>query len=275
MCLLHFVLCSLFALMLQQLLLFSCIGKEYELHIEEGNLLFAGVDYEMILREAEKAADVVIWDGGNNDFSFYAPDLTICVADALREGHEEHFYPGEVNARMADMVIINKVNSLPNADQAKEQADRIRALLKSDVPILFGNSVVTPEARDSATGELLDSKHVNNLVQGKRVLVVDDGPTLTHGGMPFGAGYVLAKQMGAKEIVDPHPFAKGSLVGVFKKFQHLENVLPAMGYGEEQIHDLQDTVQVRYASLVFASGDPMTKELTTHYLSHRALIATV
>jgi predicted GTPase len=216
--------------------------EEYELHIEEGNLLFAGVDYEMILREAEKAADIVIWDGGNNDFSFFKPDLTVCVADALREGHEEHFFPGEINMRMADLIMINKVNSLPSIDQAKKQADHISTLVGPETPILLGNSVVTPEARD-ATGALLDSGTVDNMVRGKRVLVVDDGPTLTHGGMPFGAGYVLAKQMGAAEIVDPHPFAKGSLRGVFQNFQHLVNCLPAMGYGEEQIKDLQDTVK--------------------------------
>lgn len=181
-------------------------------------------------------------EGGNNDFSFFKPDLTICVADALRQGHEEHFYPGEINARMADIVMINKVNSLPSIEKAKKQAEKIRLLTKADTPILFGKSIVSPESRD-ANGNLLSSEAVNELVRGKRVLVVDDGPTLTHGGMPFGAGYVLAKQMGAGEIVDPHPFAKGSLVGVFKKFQHLEKVLPAMGYGEEQIRDLEQTVQ--------------------------------
>lgn len=228
------------------------------MHIEEGNLLFAGVDYEMILREAEKSADIVLWDGGNNDFSFFAPDLTICVADALREGHEEHFYPGEVNARMADLIIINKVNSLPSIDLAKEQADRIHALIKSDTPVLFGNSIVSPDARDK-TGKLLDEASTNNLVHGKRVLVIDDGPTLTHGGMPFGAGYVLANQMGAKEIVDPHPFAKGSLVGVFKKFQHLANALPAMGYGKQQIQDLQATVQSVDCDCVI-TGTPINLE---------------
>ncbi|KAL9181338.1 hypothetical protein ACHAXT_010143 [Thalassiosira profunda] len=234
--------------------------EEYELHIEEGNLLFAGVDYEMILREAEASADVVIWDGGNNDFSFYAPDLTICVADALREGHEEHFYPGEINARMADLVIINKVNSLPSLEQAKMQADHLRnTLLKSNTPVLYGISAVSPEARDPATGKLLSSEEVDELVRGKRVLVIDDGPTLTHGGMPFGAGYVLAKQMGAKEIVDPHRSAKGSLVGVFKKFKHLKNVLPAMGYGAAQVHDLENTVAGVDCDTIIA-GTPINLE---------------
>ncbi|KAL7528977.1 hypothetical protein ACHAXR_002730 [Thalassiosira sp. AJA248-18] len=191
---------------LEDLVKYKCTieeREEYELHIEEGNLLFAGVDYDMILREAEKEADVVLWDGGNNDFSFFAPDLNICVADALREGHELHFYPGEINARMADAIIINKVNSLRSIDQAKKQASKIHALIKSDTPVLFGNSVVSPEARDQKSGKLLDDANVDKLVRGKRVLVIDDGPTLTHGGMPFGAGYVLAKKMGSGEIVDP------------------------------------------------------------------------
>ena len=232
--------------------------EEYELHIEEGNLLFAGVDYEMILRQAEKEADVVLWDGGNNDYSFFKPDLTICIADALREGHEEHFFPGEINMRMADLIMINKVNSLPGIEQAMKQVGQIRKLVKHDVPILLGNSVVTPEARDS-TGALLDAQIVNDMVHGKRVLVIDDGPTLTHGGMPFGAGYVLANQMGAAEIVDPHPFAKGSLKGVFQKFPHLVNCLPAMGYGEEQIKDLQDTVKSVDCDCVIA-GTPINLE---------------
>lgn len=162
---------------LEDLVKYKCTieeREEYELHIEEGNLLFAGVDYEMILREAEKDADVVIWDGGNNDFSFFKPDLTICVADALREGHEEHFFPGEVNMRMADLIMINKVNSLPSLDQAMKQVDHISKLVSPGTPILLGNSVVTPEARDSS-GALLDASTVDGMVRGKRVLVIDDG----------------------------------------------------------------------------------------------------
>lgn len=197
----------------------------------------------MILREAEKEADIVLWDGGNNDFCFFKPTVTICVADALREGHEEHYYPGEINMRMADLVMINKVNSLQSPDLASSQAQHIRDFLgKQDIPIILGNSVVTPEAR-GPTGQLLGDSVVKDMVYGKKVLVIDDGPTLTHGGMPFGAGYVLAKQMGAAEIVDPRQAAKGSLVGVFQKFQHLEKVLPAMGYDERQVSDLQETVR--------------------------------
>lgn len=213
----------------------------------------------MILREAEREADIILWDGGNNDFCFFKPTVTICVADALREGHEEHYYPGEINMRMADLVMINKVNSLQSIDQARSQANRIRDFLgKQDIPIILGNSVVTPEARDP-TGKLLDDSVVRGMVHGKTVLVIDDGPTLTHGGMPYGAGYVLAKQMRAKEIVDPRSAAKGSLVGVFEKFQHLEKVLPAMGYGAQQITDLEDTVRGVDCDCVI-SGTPINLE---------------
>jgi predicted GTPase len=208
-----------------------------------GNLLFAGVDYEMILREAEKDADVVLWDGGNNDASFFRPDLLICVVDALRPAHEELFYPGEVNVRMADLILINKVNALDDLSSADKQAERLKTtLIRKDTNVLFGMSVVTPEAEDASTGELLSEEEATAMVRGKRVLVIDDGPTLTHGGMAFGAGYALAKQLGAGTIVDPRPYAKGDLVGIFKKFQHLKEVLPAMGYGEKMTRDLEDTV---------------------------------
>jgi len=230
---------------LEDLVKYSCTieeREEYELHIEEGNLLFAGVDYEMILREAEKSADIIIWDGGNNDFSFFKPDLCIVVADALRASHERHYFPGEVNVRLADIVLINKVNSLPDIAMARDQAETLKTLIKNDVPVLFCNSVVSAEARDG-NGKKLNDEEAAAAVEGKRVLVIDDGPTLTHGGMPFGAGYVLAQQMGAGEIVDPRKHAKGSYIDVFHKFPHLENVLPAMGYGKEQIVDLEATVQ--------------------------------
>lgn len=161
--------------------------------------------------------------------------------------------------RMADLVMINKVNSLQSSNQAFLQADHIRDFLgKQDISIIFGNSVVTPEARDQ-TGKLLEDSEVLDLVRGKTVLVIDDGPTLTHGGMPYGAGYVLAKQMGCKEIVDPRPAAKGTLVGVFKKFQHLKQVLPAMGYGEEQINDLEETVHGVECDVVII-GTPINLE---------------
>lgn len=197
----------------------------------------------MILREAEKDADVVLWGGGNNDASFFRPDLLICVVDALRPSHEEHFYPGEVNVRMADLVLINKVNALDDPSSVDKQAEHLKtALLHKDTLVLYGKSVVTPEARDASTGELLSEEEAAAMVRGKRVLVIDDGPTLTHGGMAFGAGYALAKQLQAGQIVDPRPYAEGDLVGIFKKFPHLKDVLPAMGYGEKMTRDLEATV---------------------------------
>jgi predicted GTPase len=212
--------------------------EEYELHIEAGNLLFAGVDYEMILQQAEDEADIIIWDGGNNDFPFFKPDLQIVVADALRASHESHYFPGEVNVRCADIVLINKVNSLPDISLAYDQARLLRPLIREGVPVLFGNSIVSPEAN----GKMLSDKEAGMLVKGKRVLVIDDGPTLTHGGMPFGAGYVLAKQLEAGELVNPRKHAKGSYIGIFQQNPHLENVMPAMGYGKHQIEDLEATV---------------------------------
>ena len=217
--------------------------EEYQLHIEEGNLLFAGVDYEMILREAEKEADVVIWDGGNNDASFYRPDLLITVVDALRPTHEESFYPGEVNVRMADVILINKVNALDDPLKAFEQAKHLKeTIVREESPVLLGKSVVTPEARNESTGELLSEDEAAAMVKGKKVLVIDDGPTLTHGGMAFGAGYALARILEAGTIVDPRPFAVGGLVQTFEKYQHLKEVLPAMGYGEKMVRDLEATV---------------------------------
>jgi len=205
------------------------------------SLLFAGVDYPMILKEAEKDADVVIWDGGNNDFPFYLPDLHITLVDALRPTDEEHYYPGEINVRMADVVLISKVDE-SNVQQAEEHAKHLKNITKPNTPVFYGESVVSPEAVDPETGAKLSEEEATNLVKGKRVLVIDDGPTLTHGGMKYGAGYVLAKQLGAAEIVDPRPNAQGSLKQVFEKFKHLENVLPAMGYGDEQVKDLEATI---------------------------------
>jgi predicted GTPase len=217
--------------------------EEYYRHIEDGNLLFAGVDYLMILREAEKEADVIIWDGGNNDVPFYKPDLHICLVDGLRPHDEERYYPGETNVRMADMVMITKVSDLPDIQQAFDQATHLKSITKPNAPIFFGTSVITPEGKDFETGEPLTTEEATALVKGKRVLVVDDGPTLTHGGMPYGVGYVLAKNLGADQIVDPRPFAKGSLVSTYEKFPHLKSVLPAMGYGDEQVRDLESTIQ--------------------------------
>jgi predicted GTPase len=183
---------------------------------------------------------VVIWDGGNNDLPFYKPDVHITLVDALRPADEEHYYPGETNVRMADMILITKVFDM---EKAQEQSRRLTKITKPSSPIFFGSSSIFPEAKDPKTGNKLSEEAAAALVRGKRVLVVDDGPTLTHGGMPFGAGFVLAKNLGAAEIIDPRPYACGSLVAVFEKFTHLHAVLPAMGYGDDQIRDLEATIQ--------------------------------
>ena len=201
--------------------------EEYEPHIDIGNVVYAGVDYEKILREAEKEADVILWDGGNNDLPFYDPDLQIVVADPLRAGHELQYYPGEANLRMADVVVINKVDSATPGD-----LETVRKNIKS----------VRPEA---TVVEAASEIHVENesLIRGKRVVAVEDGPTVTHGGMKEGVGAIAARRFGAKELVDPRPYAVGSIKSTFEKFPHLGKVLPAMGYGEKQVRDLKETIQ--------------------------------
>jgi len=200
--------------------------EEYEPHVAMGNLVFAGVDYEQILRRAEKEADVVLWDGGNNDLPFYRPDLNIVVADPHRPGHELAYYPGETNVRMADLVIVNKVDTAEPEKIAQVEAN-VRGL-NPRATILRANSPVT--VRDPA------------LVKGRRVLVIEDGPTLTHGEMRYGAGLVAALRHQAAEIVDPRPYACGSIRNVFVKYPHLTQVLPAMGYGERQVAELSETI---------------------------------
>jgi predicted GTPase len=200
--------------------------EEYEPVIRAGYTLYAGVDYEKILKEAEAEADVVVWDGGNNDFSFYKPDLLIVVVDPLRPGDELKSYPGEVNARMADVFVVNKVNV---AD--RKAIEIVKKNLKSvnrDASIIEAESLISIDKPE--------------LIKGKRVLVVEDGPTVTHGNLPFAAGYVAAEQYGAAEIVDPRPYAVGSLRLAFKKFTHMKNVLPSLGYGSEQIKELEKTI---------------------------------
>jgi predicted GTPase len=174
---------------------------------------------------------------------FYKPDIHITLVDALRPMDELHYFPGETNVRMADMILVTKVDQLDSLDKANDQAKKLEGITKPRTPVFFGASVITPEATDPATGAKLSTEAATNLIKGKRVLVIDDGPTLTHGGMSYGAGYVCAKNLGAGEIVDPRPYAKGSLVDVFAKFQHLQNVLPAMGYGDEQVRDLEATIK--------------------------------
>ena len=200
--------------------------EEYEPHIMTGTVVYAGVDYEAILRQAETEADIIIWDGGNNDLPFYQPDLAIVVTDPLRPGHEISYYPGETNLRLADVVVINKIGV---ADP--EDVMDVRANIRE-----FNPQAIIVEAASPISVE------DPSLITGKRVLVVEDGPTLTHGEMAFGAGIVAADKFGAAELVDPRPFLAGTLVGTFEKYPDIGILLPAMGYGEQQMKDLEDTI---------------------------------
>lgn len=201
--------------------------EEYEPHIMEGTTVYAGVDYEEILRQAEEEGDVILWDGGNNDTSFYRPDLDIVVLDPHRPGHELGYYPGEVNFRSAHVLIINKVDTA-NAGSIETVRQNIAKHNPSAqvIETACTVSVEEPEA-----------------IKGKRVLVIEDGPTLTHGEMPYGAGVVAANRFGAAKLVDPRLFAVGSIQETFEKFQHLGKVLPAMGYSEIQRHELEETIR--------------------------------
>ncbi len=208
--------------------------EEYEPHIDLGAIIYAGVDYEKILREAEKEADIIIWDGGNNDLPFYKSDLKIVVADPLRPGHEKTYHPGETNFRMADVIVINK------EDTAKfEDIEEIRKTARE----------INPDATiiDAASPVYVDG---GEQIKGKRVIVVEDGPTLTHGGMSYGAGYVAARKWGAKEIVSPYPYAVGSIKATYEKYRQTREVLPAMGYSETQIKELEETINKIPADLV-------------------------
>jgi predicted GTPase len=200
--------------------------EEFEPLVSMGITVYAGIDYERVLREAEKESQVLIWDGGNNDFPFVSPDLEIVLLDVLRPGHERLYYPGEVNLRRADLLIITKVN-----EGSKDSLQRIRENI----------SLLNPEA------EVLEAPSVTHMeepekVRGRRVLVIEDGPTITHGGMPDGAGASACRKL-AMELVDPRPYAVGSLREVYQKYPHIGRVLPAMGYSEEQIKDLEETIQ--------------------------------
>jgi len=200
--------------------------EEYEPHIDNGIIVYAGVDYEKILREAEKEADVIVWDGGNNDLPFYKSDLHIVVADPHRAGNELTYYPGETNLRMADVVIINKVDTADpqNVEKVKENIKKVNP----KATVLEAASPVTVDKPE--------------LIKGNRILVIEDGPTLTHGNMPYGAGAVIAKKLGATEIVDPRPYAVGSIKETYEKYTHLSTILPAVGYGEKQIAELKATI---------------------------------
>ncbi|MDI9475240.1 MAG: cyclic 2,3-diphosphoglycerate synthase [Natronincolaceae bacterium] len=203
--------------------------EEYEPHVERGNIIYAGVDYEDILKAAENdpdGCDVIVWDGGNNDFPFYKPDLSVVVLDPHRPGHELSYYPGEVSLRIADVAIINKI------DSASEEAIR-----KVEENIRYANkTAIIIKAESKITIDNID------IIRDKRVLVIEDGPTLTHGEMELGAGTVAARRFGAKELVDPRPYAVGKLVETFDKYTHIGALLPAMGYGEQQLKDLEDTI---------------------------------
>lgn len=214
--------------------------EEYEPWIEQGSVIFAGVDYEEILRKAECEADIVVWDGGNNDFPFIAPDLHVVVADALRPDQVTTHHPGEVVARSADVFVVNKVDAATPGDVQRLE-DALRAV-RPQAPILRARSPVRLDAPER--------------VRGRRVLVVDDGPSLTHGGMPYGAGWVAAVEAGAAEIVDPRASATPSVAKIYQRFPHLQRVLPALGYGREQLAALRETIDASEAEVV-VSGSPI------------------
>jgi predicted GTPase len=211
--------------------------EEYEPHIDNGIIIYSGVDYRAILKQAEKEADVILWDGGNNDFSFYRSDLEIVVADPHRAGHELRYHPGETNFRRAKVIVINKM------DTAKQE----------DIDLVLANiKRINPKAtvvRANSPTIVQDGGRIT----GKRVLVIEDGPTLTHGGMKYGAGIVAARKYGAAEIIDPRPFAVGTIKKTFEKYSHLDNVLPAMGYGDRQTRELAETIEAIDCDLVVSA----------------------
>jgi len=214
--------------------------EEYEPHLVRGNTVYAGVDYEAILRQVELEADIILWDGGNNDLPFIRPDYHITVTDPLRAGDEVTYYPGEINLRRADAVIINKIDSA-DPDDIEEVRENIRSVNPSAMIIEAASpvSVDRPE-----------------LIRGRRVLVVEDGPTVTHGNMTYGAGVVAAEKFGAAELIDPRPYLKGSMGETFEAYPDIGSILPAMGYSPEQMNDLKDTIDAAEADLVII-GTPV------------------
>jgi predicted GTPase len=228
--------------------------EEYEPHIVAGTLVYAGVDYAAILAEAEQEVDVILWDGGNNDLPFYQPDLHIVVADPLRVGNELSYYPGETNLRMADAVIINKIDSA-DREAIRQLRDNVRSVNPRAV-LIEAASPVMAEGADILTG--------------RRVLVVEDGPTVTHGEMTFGAGTVVARKFGAAEIVDPRPYAVGRLADTFTTYPRIGALLPAMGYGDEQVRDLEATIaKVPCDAVVIGTPIDLTRLITIRQPSVR------
>ena len=215
--------------------------EEYEPHLAEGNLVFAGIDYGAILERAEQEADVVVWDGGNNDIPFIRPDLHLVVVDPHRAGHELRYHPGETNLRMADACVVNKIDTAPE--------EGVDAVLES---IRFAN----PDAAIVRAASPFEVEQDTHEIAGKRVLAIEDGPTLTHGEMTYGAAVLAAKKGGASELVDPRPFAVGSIKDTFAKYPHMTQLLPAMGYGRKQMEELRETIARSDADLVLI-GTPI------------------
>ncbi len=211
--------------------------EEYEPHLDNGVIVYAGVDYEAILRQAEQEVDIVLWDGGNNDFSFYKPDLNIVVVDPHRAGNEKSYHPGETNVRMADVFVINKVDTA-DPEKVIQVRDTIHELNPKAV-VIEGASPLFVDDPDA--------------IRGKRVLVIEDGPTLTHGEMAYGAGWVAARRFGAAEIVDPRPFAVGSIHDTYVKYPKTGTILPAMGYGDKMVKDLEKTINKADVDLVISA----------------------
>jgi predicted GTPase len=214
--------------------------EEYEPHIAEGNLVFAGIDYAAILEQAEQEADVILWDGGNNDTPFVKPDVHIVVVDPHRPGHELQYHPGETNLRMADVCVVNKVDSA-SQEGIDAVLDSIHANT-TDAKIVLAASPIQVENSEQ--------------IRGKRVLAIEDGPTLTHGEMTYGAAVLAAKQHGAASLVDPRPFAVGSIAETFAAYPHVGELLPAMGYGDKQVDELRETIARSDAELVLI-GTPI------------------
>ena len=221
--------------------------EEYEPHIDRGSVVFAGIDYKAILNKAEKEADIILWDGGNNDMPFYKPDLFLVIVDPHRPGHELLFYPGESNLLMADVVVINKMDTAEPENIATVKANI--ASVNPGATIIEAASPVTVEKPD--------------VIKGKRCLVVEDGPTLTPGGMKFGAGIVAAEKFGATEVVDPRPWITGTIAETFESYPDIGKLLPAMGYGEQQIKDLEATINAADCDVVII-GTPIDLRRLLH-----------